>query len=400
VKGNTIKTSTFPLSLGLVPLFMLAHFSHHVVTALPVPLLPMIRGDFSLNYTQSGLLISAFMLSYGISQMPAGWLADRLGPRLLITIGISGVALAGLLFGLSQTYIMMIAFLVLMGVAAGGYHPAAPPLIISSVQLKNRGKALGFHITGGSASYFLAPLIGVAIATAWGWRGSFIGLAIPTFALGIIIYVILGRLQEKDEKGQRRVNSDSETPATPGRRYRLVAFLILSTFTQAVILSTIAFIPLFMVDHFGVGERTAAVFIAIVYSAGLWAGPLGGYLSDHFGAVPVILAACFTTGPIIYLINLVPYGLGFTAVILTLGMTLTIRSPVSQAYIVDETSERYRSTILGIYFFSGHEGSGVLTPVMGLLIDHLGFSSSFTIAGVALVGVTLACSVFLLRGQD
>jgi hypothetical protein len=108
---------------------------------------------------------------------------------------------------------------------------------------------------------------------------------------------------------------------------------------------------------------------------------LGGYLSDHFGAVPVILAACFTTGPIIYLINLVPYGLGFTAVI-------------------DETSERYRSTILGIYFFSGHEGSGVLTPVMGLLIDHLGFSSSFTIAGVALVGVTLACSVFLLRGQD
>ncbi len=374
---------------------MLAHFSHHVPTALIVPLLPFIRDDFVLDYTQSGLVFSAFALPYGISQLPSGWLADRLGPRILITISISGVALAGLLVGLSQTYIMMIAFLILMGVVGGGYHPAAPPLISASVEPKNRGRALGFHVIGGSASFFLAPLIGVAIATGWGWRGSFIGLAIPIIAFGIVFYVLLGRRADTKRAEHRTTDSHDRTPFTPDRLRRLVAFIILSTFTSALIFSTIAFIPLFMVDHFGIGKETAAVFLAIIYSAGLWAGPLGGYLSDRLGSVPVILAVCLISGPVIYLLNLVPYGLGFGVLLLTIGMITTMRMPVSEAYIVGQTSERHRSTILGIYYFSGMEGGGILTPVIGSLIDRFGFYLSFTITGAALATVTLVCSIFL-----
>jgi MFS family permease len=77
-----------------------------------------------------------------------------------------------------------------------------------------------------------------------------------------------------------------------------------------------------------------------------------------------------------------------------------MRAPIAEAYIVDQTSRRQRSTILGIYFFSGHEGSGVLTPVMGYLIDRLGFYPSFTIASAALFTVTLACSLLLWRSRD
>ena len=401
MKGNTIKKFGLPsLFSGLLPLFVLAHFSHHVLTALPIPLLPMIRNDFVLDYTQSGLVISAFTLSYGIGQLPAGWLADLMGPRILITIGISGVAVAGLLVGLSQTYLMMIIFLVLMGVLGGGYHPSAPPLISASVEPKNRGRALGFHVIGGSASYFLAPLIGVAIATAWGWRSPFIGLAVPTIVFGIVFYVSLGRRSYMEKKRYKIAGSHSATPSTPGHLRRLVAFMILSTFTQAVIFSTIAFIPLFMVDHFGVGKETAAICLALIYSAGLWASPLGGHLSDRLGSIPMILAVCLLSGPILYLLNIVPCGLGFGALLLTIGMILTIRIPVSEAYIVGHTPEPHRSTILGIYYFSGLEGGGVLTPAMGYLIDQLGFYSSFTIAGSALAAVTLTCSVFLLDSPD
>ncbi len=159
-----------------MPLFIMAHFGHHLLTALPIPLLPLIRDEFVLSYTQAGLVISVFSLAYGIGQLPAGWLADRIGPRILITTGICGVAAAGLLVGLSQTYIMMMAFFGVMGIMGGGYHPASPPLISASVEPKNRGRALGLHMIGGSASFFLAPLIAAAIATTWGWRGSFIAL--------------------------------------------------------------------------------------------------------------------------------------------------------------------------------------------------------------------------------
>jgi len=382
---------------------VLAHFGHHLLTALPVPLLPLIRDDFALDYTQSGLVVMAFSLAYGIGQLPAGWLADRIGPRILITIGISGVALAGLLVGLSQTYIMMIVFLVVMGIAGGGYHPSAAPLVSASVEPKNRGRALGFHLIGGSGSFFVVPFIAAAIAAAWGWRGSFIGLAVPTAVFGIIFYVLLGRRIDTSKARQVITDHRDETPSPPGRLRRLVVFMFLSIFTQAVAFSTIAFVTLFMVDHFGVGEEAAAYFLAVIYFAGLWAGPLGGYLSDRLGRVPIMLVTCLITGPVIYLLNLVPYGpngLGIGALLLIFGIVMYIRMPVSEAYIIGQTSERHRSTVLGIYYFAAMETGGILAPVMGSLIDQFGFDYSFNIAAIAVVAVTLTCSVFLWGSRD
>ena len=383
----------------MLPLFVLAHFAHHLLAALLIPLLPFIRDDFALDYTQAGWVVSAFTLSYGISQLPGGWLADRIGPRILITIGISGVALSGLLVGLSSTYIMIVLFLVLLGVTGGGYHPASAPLISASVEPNRRGRALGLHQIGGTASHFLAPLIAVAIAAAWGWRGSFIGLAIPTIAFGIVFYRLLGR-RGYTNKAERGIPIHTETLPTPGHLRRLVSFLILSIAGQVLIFSVISFIPLFMVDHFGVGEEAAAAFLALIYSAGLWAGPLGGYLSDRFGRVPMLLVASAIAGPFLYLLNLVSYGWGIFAVLLTIGMTMYIRMPVSEAYIVSQTSERKRSTILGIYYFGSRGGPGVITPVVGYFIDQVGFYPTFTIMGAALVAVTLGCSIFLWGSRD
>jgi MFS family permease len=383
-----------------VPLFVLAHCGHHLLTALPVPLLPMIRSDFGLDYTQSGFVISAFMLSYGIGQLPAGLLADRIGPRMLMTTGILGVALAGLLVGLSHTYLMMIVFLVLMGLLAGGYHPAAPPLISASVKPENLGRALGLHVIGGGVSFFLAPIMAAWIAAAWGWRGPFIVLAVPAAVVGIILYVFLGQRGLAKKSRPKAAPSQRDQAADEGRTSTLAYFIFLATFTHAVLSSTMSFIPLFMVDHFLVSKATAAALIAIIYSAGLWVGPIGGYLSDRLGRVPVILTVCFVTGPLIYLLNLAPYRWGIVALLLMMGITIYVRMPVAEAYIVGRTSERHRSTVLGIYFFGNMEGSGVFAPIMGYLIDRLGFSAAFTIAGATAVAVALVCSVPLTKGHD
>jgi len=401
LKGNPVKKFSFgSVFSGLLPVLALAHFSHHLLTALPIPLLPLIRDDFALNYTQSGLVISAFSLSYGIGQLPAGWLADRIGPRLLITIGVCGVALAGLLVGLSQTYIMMIVFLVLMGVLGGGYHPAASPLLSISVEPKSRGRALGLHQTGGSASFFLAPPIAAAIAAVWGWRGPFITLAVATILLGTALYRFLGRWADRKTAEHRITSSYNEAPAASRRLHQLIPFIILSASTAAVIITTISFIPLFVVDHFGVAEEVAAALIAVFYSAGLWASPLGGYLADRLGYVPVVLAMCFIAGPVIYLLNLVSYGLGIGTVLVLIGMSMYVRMPASEAYIISHTPERRRSTMLSIYYFGGMEGGALLTPVMGYLIDQLGFYLSFTITGATLAAVTLVCSIWLWASQD
>ena len=379
---------------------MLAHFGHHLLAALLTPLLPFIRDDFALDYTQVGWLVSAFTVAYGIGQLPAGWLADRIGSRAVITIGIVGVGLSGLLVGLSPTYIVLVVFLVLLGATGGGYHPASAPLISAAVEPKNRGRALGIHQIGGSASFFLAPLIAVGIATALGWRGSFIAASIPTIIFGVVFYVLLGRRGYTGKARQEIPSGHVESAPTPGGLRRLVAFLVLGIVVLALIISVVSFIPLFIVDHFEVGEEVGAAMLALVFSGGLWAGPLGGYLSDRLGRVPVLVVTCLLAGPIIYLLNLAPFGWSISVVLILVGVVMHIPMPVSEAYLVSHTSERNRSTVLGIYFFGSRGGPGVVTPVLGYLIDHFGFYTSFTVVGVALVVVTLGCAIFLWGSRD
>lgn len=379
---------------------MVAHFSHHLLTALPTPLLPFIRDEFSLDYTRVGLIISAFSLSYGISQLPAGWLSDRIGPRIVITLGISGVAVFGLLVGVSQTFTMMLIFLVLMGMVAGGYHPTAPALISTAVGSKTLGRALGFHAVGGSTSYFIAPIVAAAMASVWGWRSPFIGLAIPTVAFGIVFYILLGQRAATDKTEHEPSSSPTETPHAPGYLRRLAPFIILSTFAAAMLFSVASFIPLFMVDKFGVSREIAASFLALIYSAGFWAAPLGGYLSDRLGRVKLLIVVGFVTSLVIYLLNLATYSLGIGTLLIGMGMLYYIRMPVSESYIISQTPERRRSTILGIYYFGGMGGMGMLTPVIGYLTDNFGFHIAFTIAGATIALVSLTCSIFLWRIRD
>jgi MFS family permease len=383
-----------------LPFFVVAHFAHHLLTALPTPLLPFIRSDLNLDYTQSALVISAFIFSYGIGQLPAGWLADRIGQRVLMTIGFSGVAVAGLLVGLSKTYTMMLVCLVLMGLAGGGYHPAATPLISASVDPKKRGRALGIHLIGGSGSFFLSPIIAAAIAVAWGWRGSFIGLAIPTAVFGVIFYIFLGRWGGSSHEQPAKTDDRDEASSIRDRIRLLVAFMVLSVLSGGMFYSSISFLPLYIVDHFGISKRTAASLLAFIYSAGLWAGPLGGYLSDHLGRVKLMLATCLISGSTVYLLNHVPYGPGLFVLLLIMGMSMFMRLVVSEAFIIGHTSSRHRSTVYGIFYFSSQESGAVFAPILGIVIDQFGFNYGFTIASVFIIILTLVCAPLLRGSQD
>ncbi|MBU3931868.1 MAG: MFS transporter, partial [Proteobacteria bacterium] len=158
----------------------------------------------------------------------------------------------------------------------------------------------------------------------------------------------------------------------------------------------VSFIPLLMVDHFQVSKKTAAALLSVIYVAVFWASPLGGYLSDRVGSVRVTLAVCFTAGPVIFLFTVLPYGWGIFALLILLGTVIFARMAASETFIVSKTPPHIRSTVLGIYFFTGMEGGGILTPVLGYLIDRLGFQTAFTIAGGAAFAVTLICA-FRLR---
>ncbi len=378
---------------GLLPLFVLAHFGHHLMMALLSPLLPFIRNDFSLSYTQVGGLLFAYNVSYGISQLPAGWAADRLGPRIMLTAGVAGVALAGLLIGLSPNYIVLALFLVILGLMGGGYHPAASPLVSASVKPENRGKALGIHQIGGTGSFFLAPLIAAGLASALGWRGAFLSISIPAIAFGILFYILLGRMGYTGAPKKKATEISVAKPSEPGDLRRLSAFIAIGIASMVLVYSSLQFVPLYAVDILGASEEAGAMLLSVAYFGGIWGGPLGGYLSDRLGRIPVIIAVGLVAGPAIYLLNHVSLGFSFYAVLLLMGTAMHVGMPVVESYIISHVSPQRRSTVLGIYY-TGSRGGPAITLLIGYLIDTYQFyitlsGIALTMLAVALVGTVL-----------
>jgi FHS family glucose/mannose:H+ symporter-like MFS transporter len=159
--------------------------------------------------------------------------------------------------------------------------------------------------------------------------------------------------------------------------------------------SIVSFLPLFLVDTFGTSKETAAASLSLVFAMAFWAGPLAGYLSDRFGHLAIIISTCVVTSIVIYLFNVVSYGFGTVVVLILIGTVMAFSTIVAQAYIVDQTPARNRSTALGFYFFGSMEGTGILTPVLGYLIDHFGFHTSFTISSAAILTTLILCSSVL-----
>jgi MFS family permease len=377
---------------------MLAHFGHHLMTALPALLLPFIRSDTrltgtELTYSQSAWVISAFSLAYGFGQIPGGWLADRIGRRAMIAVGIFGVALVGILVGLSHSYLVLLLLLVLMGILGGGYHPAATPWISASAGEKKQGRAIGFHFVGGGAGFFVAPFVGGAIAATLGWHASFIILAVPCAVFGLVFFFILRR--QKDASQLRAVaDSPQAGAAVSQNRWRPLIALIVMSLICGGMGSVMAFLSLYLVDQFNVSKETAVFVIAISSFAGIWAGPLGGHISDRIGRVPIIVFTSFIGGGLIFLLRWVPYGIGLFVLLFFSGINMYMGAPVSEAFIMGQTAARNRSLIYGMYYLAG-QGGALFAPLMGHLIDITSFQTTAVISGISIMAITVICGPIL-----
>jgi MFS family permease len=384
---------------GLLPLFILAHFSHHFTAAIFQPLSPFIRDEFSLNYEQFGWMMSGFNISYGASHLPAGWLSDRLGPRLMIMLGISGVALFAIMAGLAPSYMLMFIFMILLGIMGGGYHPAASPLVAASVDKKYRGSALGLHQIGGTASFFLTPLIAAAIFQVLNWRWTIVSMSIPAFIIGIVLFVLLSRRGYASKAAPVAADTQPESGQGSGSVRRLIPFITLGVMLQVLVFAAISYIALFAVDDLNASEDTGAFLFALFHFAGLWAGPVGGYLSDRIGTIPVIVTVSLIAGPALYLLQFASLGWSLWLVLLVLGISMYIAMPVTEAHIITHAPPHRRSTVLGTYYFVSRGGIGLSTPLLGILADHYGFATSFTVAGAIMLGVAVIGSALVLKNR-
>lgn len=141
--------------------------------------------DLGLTVTQFGWVMAAFTLGYALFQAPSGYLADRRGPRMIITGIVTIWSLLTSFTGLAWNYLSMLIIRFFFGAGEAGAFPALAKVTFNWFPVKERGIIQGINFSGSRLGAALAmPLVAVMIGLL-GWRQTFFvfgGIGI-TFAL-------------------------------------------------------------------------------------------------------------------------------------------------------------------------------------------------------------------------
>lgn len=184
----------------VIALIAVAHFVSHVHIMLLPPLFGEVREAFGVSFIQIGLALTAFNVASALLQTPAGFLVDRVGPRVMLTggllLGAAAIAAAALLPGY-WFFVISYAFL---GVANTVYHPADYTILSATVDHRRIGKAFSIHTFAGYLGSGITPALVLACAAVWGWRGGFLFASGLSFAIVLLVIVagsILPRVVHK-----------------------------------------------------------------------------------------------------------------------------------------------------------------------------------------------------------
>ncbi len=172
-----------------------------------------IKEDLSISAEMMGLVLGIFAVGYALFQVPAGWIADKLGPRKALTIVVSVWSVFTALTGAVRSGAQMLVLRFLFGAGEAGAFPGATQAFFRWLPVKDRGLAHGINFSGsrlGAAfSLFLMPWVIMKIG--WRWTFAVNGL------VGIIwatIWLIWFRDNPKDNP---RVNKEELDYIEKGR---------------------------------------------------------------------------------------------------------------------------------------------------------------------------------------
>ncbi|EPS6102308.1 MFS transporter [Providencia stuartii] len=147
-----------------------------------------IRADLGLSATQFGVLLSAFSLSYGISQLPSGLLLDRFGPRIVLGAGLIFWSTMQGMAGLIQNFWQFIALRIGLGVGEAPFMPSGVKVVNDWFNAKERGIPMGIFNSSTTIGQAFAPPILVALMLAFGWRMMFIIIGVAGILIGVCWY--------------------------------------------------------------------------------------------------------------------------------------------------------------------------------------------------------------------
>jgi MFS family permease len=276
-------------ALRTLVLISTAHWvSHFHLLVLPM-LFTFLKAQLGVGYIELGFALTVFAVVSGLTQAPMGYLADHIGARKILLIGLTVGGLALIMLGMNLSYPWLIASAVLLGLANSVYHPADYAILAAHMDEARMGRAFSIHTFAGFLGGAVAPAIVAALVTMSGGHGALIvsGAVGPLVALLLIVMGV-----PDASAADRKVNGANP----PKQNIITPALIVLTVFFMLLSLSNAG------ISNFGVvalmngyGASFSSANIALTAFLGLSAvGVLaGGFLADHTQRHGQVAAVCF-----------------------------------------------------------------------------------------------------------
>jgi len=359
-------------------------------------LLPSIRKELALSFTQGGTLAAANIFSYALLQLPAGYLADRFGLKRIFLIGGFGTTFLLLTFGLITDYRYAILNQTIAGIFHAFLFQSGLALLANLFGAERRATAMGLSLVGIFSGQLLINSLGPALAQHFTWRVPFIAFGV-TGILSALTYLRLG---------YSLTNSAPRQPLRIAEALGLFAhpFMWVCGLLQYIrlgIIQGISFwLPSLLIDEKGLALGAAGLILALRSILIAPSTMVGGYLSDRFRQPTAIMAVSLTVlGITTAALVALPAGGLLIALIMLNAVFVQFYFGPTFALPIERYGTRMMGTLSGFGNLFANLGAFSFTYLLGALKDQTGYFESgfYVLTGTCVIGLALTFMLEKLR---
>ncbi|MBQ12456.1 MAG: hypothetical protein CMJ45_13020 [Planctomyces sp.] len=355
------------------------HVWNDLFIALMVPLLPFIKEDLDLSFTEVGLLKAVFTGATAILQIPSGILAETTGEFWLLVFGNVWVGLGLVAMALSSSFAVLLGLSFLGGLGGGAQHPLASSMVSRAYEDGGRSTAVGTVNFAGDIGKMIAPLIAGAVAISFGWRAALWATGVASLAFMLV--TAMARRNIDIGRPVQEIATDSQNG---GGSVQMGGFVTLSgvgfldSTTRG---AALAFLPFVMVaKDMNPAQVTGMLFF--LFLGGAIGKYVVGWLGERFGAVSLIWGTKGMTALLLISALTVP-PLGMVPLMIILGVGLNGTSSALYAAVADFVPPHRRARLFGV-FYTTNEAGTVLAPIIyGVIADAYSLNTTMVVMGLA-----------------
>ncbi len=358
-----------------------------------------IAKELNLTMSQIYWLGFAAVMSGSLLRLPAGILTDRIGGKLILTITLLIAAVPCYLVSHAGSFTDLLLCALGFGLAGNSF---AMGIAWNSAWFskERQGTALGAFgagNVGASVTKLFGPVLIASIPAAGllgglvpgGWRGIPVLYSVLLVVMAAVVWFASPAQDRKPGKGRSVASM-----LVPLKELRVWRFGLYYVVVFGAYVSLSLWLPTYYIDVYQVTPAVAGVLTALFIFPASLLRPLGGWLSDRFGARPVtyavFIAMALCCMPLMMPASSMPLGIAaFTALVVAIGVGMGVGKASVYRYIPDYFPQDV-GAVGGLVGSLGALGGALLMPLFGLVETSFGIRQSAFVLLFMLVVVSFA----------